>query len=116
MFPYFFTVTSHLIITVALAMIVMGTVIVYGFKQHGFRFLKLFVPSGLPAALLPIVTFIEVLSFISRPIIAVDPALRQRARRPHHAEGVRRLRGDARLARLRRRPRRHPAARWRRWR
>jgi len=68
MFPYFFTVTSHLIITVALAMIVMGTVIIYGFKRHGLHFLKLFTPSGLPAALLPIVTFIEVLSFISRPI------------------------------------------------
>ena len=68
MFPYFFTVTSHLIITVALAMIVMGTVIIYGFWKHGFRFLKLFTPSGLPAPLLPIVAFIEVLSFVSRPI------------------------------------------------
>jgi F-type H+-transporting ATPase subunit a len=68
MFPYFFTVTSHLIITVALAMIVMGTVVIYGFWKHGFHFLRLFTPSGLPGALLPIVTFIEVLSFISRPI------------------------------------------------
>lgn len=68
MFPYFFTVTSHLIITVALAMIVMGTVIGYGFWKHGFHFLRLFTPSGLPKALLPVVAFIEVLSFVSRPI------------------------------------------------
>ncbi|HMN85812.1 MAG TPA: F0F1 ATP synthase subunit A [Bauldia sp.] len=68
MFPYFFTVTSHLIITVALAMIVMGTVVGYGFYKHGFRFLKLFAPSGLPGLLLPVVAFIEVLSFLSRPI------------------------------------------------
>jgi F-type H+-transporting ATPase subunit a len=67
-FPYFFTVTSHLIITVALAMLVMGTVIVYGFWKHGFGFLKMFTPAGLPGALLPVVAFIEVLSFISRPI------------------------------------------------
>jgi F-type H+-transporting ATPase subunit a len=31
MFPYFFTVTSHIIVTFALAMLVIGTVIVYGF-------------------------------------------------------------------------------------
>jgi F-type H+-transporting ATPase subunit a len=68
MFPYFFTVTSHIIITATMAAMVIGTVIVYGFRRHGFRFLKLFVPSGLPMALLPFVTFIEVLSFISRPI------------------------------------------------
>lgn len=68
MFPYFFTVTSHIIITATMAIMVIGTVIVYGFRRHGFRFLKLFVPSGLPGVLLPFVTFIEVLSFISRPI------------------------------------------------
>jgi F-type H+-transporting ATPase subunit a len=68
MFPYFFTVTSHIIITGALALGVIGLVIVYGFWRHGFRFLRLFVPSGLPVVLLPFITFIEVLSFISRPI------------------------------------------------
>ena len=44
------------------------SIIIYGFKRHGLHFLKLFTPSGLPGALLPVVTFIEVLSFISRPI------------------------------------------------
>jgi F-type H+-transporting ATPase subunit a len=68
MFPYFFTVTSHIIITATMALAVIFTVIFYGFRRHGFRFLRLFVPSGLPKVLLPFVTFIEVLSFISRPI------------------------------------------------
>jgi F-type H+-transporting ATPase subunit a len=68
MFPYFFTVTSHVVVTAALAMAVILTVIVYGFWKHGLGFFRLFVPSGLPMALLPFVTFIEVLSFISRPI------------------------------------------------
>ena len=66
--PYAFTVTSHIIITVALALLVFMIVIGYGFAKHGFRFFKLFVPSGIPVYILPLVTFIEVLSFLSRPV------------------------------------------------
>ncbi|MEA2906880.1 MAG: F-type H+-transporting ATPase subunit a [Alphaproteobacteria bacterium] len=66
--PYAFTVTSHIIITVSLALLVFVTVLVYGFGKHGLHFFKLFVPSGIPVYILPLVTFIEVLSFISRPI------------------------------------------------
>lgn len=68
MFPYFFTVTSHLIVTFALAMAVILTVVVYGVGKHGFGFFKLFVPDGVPALLVPLVTLIEVISFLSRPI------------------------------------------------
>jgi F-type H+-transporting ATPase subunit a len=66
--PYAFTVTSHIIITISLAMLVFLTVIIYGFKKNGLKFFNLFVPSGIPIYILPLVTFIEVLSFISRPI------------------------------------------------
>jgi F-type H+-transporting ATPase subunit a len=68
LFPYFFTVTSHIIVTFALAILVIGTVIVYGFMKNGFGFLKLFVPSGVPGILVPLVVLIEVISFLSRPI------------------------------------------------
>ncbi|MBB4305641.1 F-type H+-transporting ATPase subunit a [Rhodobium orientis] len=68
MFPYFFTVTSHIIVTFALAMAVILTVVIYGFLNHGMGFLKLFVPSGVPVVLLPLVSLIEVISFLSRPI------------------------------------------------
>ncbi|MEM1287948.1 MAG: F0F1 ATP synthase subunit A [Pseudomonadota bacterium] len=68
MFPYFFTITSHIIVTFALAMLVMGTVVVYGFMKNGLGFLKLFVPSGVPGALVPLVVMIEVISFLSRPL------------------------------------------------
>jgi len=68
MFPYFFTITSHIIVTFALAMLVILTVIIYGFMRNGMSFLKLFVPSGVPGALIPLVTMIEVISFLSRPI------------------------------------------------
>ena len=66
--PYTFTVTSHIIITVALALLVFFTVIIYGFWKNGLRFFKLFVPSGIPIYILPLIVFIEVLSFLSRPI------------------------------------------------
>ena len=68
MFPYFFTVTSHIVVTFALAMLVIGTVIVYGFWKHGLKFLGLFVPEGVPGYLVPLVVAIEVISFLSRPI------------------------------------------------
>jgi len=68
MIPYFFTVTSHIIVTVALAVLVMAVVIGYGFFRHGFKFLKLFVPAGVPGYVLPIVVPIEIISFLSRPV------------------------------------------------
>jgi F-type H+-transporting ATPase subunit a len=68
MIPYFFTVTSHLIVTFAMAMLVILTVVGYGFYKHGFKFLNLFVPHGVPGLLVPLVVMIEVISFLSRPI------------------------------------------------
>ena len=68
MVPYFFTVTSQIIVTFALALFVIGTVIIYGFYKHGLGFLKLFVPHGVPGILLPLVVSIEIISFLSRPI------------------------------------------------
>ncbi len=68
MFPYFFTVTSQIIVTFALSLFVIGTVLVYGFYKHGFHFLNVFVPSGVPGVLLPLVVAIEIISFLSRPI------------------------------------------------
>lgn len=68
MLPYGFTVTSHIIITFALAMVVMGTVVVYGFLRHGTKFLNLFVPTGVPIYIMPLIVLIEVISFLSRPI------------------------------------------------
>jgi F-type H+-transporting ATPase subunit a len=66
--PYAFTVTSHIIITASLALLVFLTVVVYGFWRNGLRFFKMFVPSGIPIVLMPLIVFIEVLSFLSRPL------------------------------------------------
>ncbi|VFU07255.1 ATP synthase subunit a [Methylocella tundrae] len=66
--PYSFSVTSQIIVTFALAALVIGMVIVYGVIRHGTHFLGLFVPSGVAPALLPFIALIEVISFASRPI------------------------------------------------
>lgn len=68
MIPYFFTVTSQIVVTFALAILVIMTVIITGFVKHGFGFLKLFVPSGVPIILSPFLVAIEVISFLSRPL------------------------------------------------
>ena len=66
--PYAFTVTSHIIITAALAITVFLTVLIYGLMRHGLHFFNLFVPSGIPIAIMPLIVLIEVMSFMSRPI------------------------------------------------
>lgn len=66
--PYTFSVTSQIVVTAALAILVISTVLLYGFFKHGLHFLKLFVPSGVSPFLLPFLVLIEVISFASRPI------------------------------------------------
>ena len=68
MLPYSFTVTSHLIVTFALAATVFMLVTLVGFARHGVGFLKLFVPSGIPAILMPLLVAIELISYLTRPV------------------------------------------------
>ncbi|MEM8551409.1 MAG: F0F1 ATP synthase subunit A [Pseudomonadota bacterium] len=68
MFPYFYTVTSQLIVTFFLAMVVILTVIIAGIRSHGLGWFKVFVPSGVPGYIVPLVSTIEVISFLSRPV------------------------------------------------
>jgi F-type H+-transporting ATPase subunit a len=68
MIPFSFTFTSHIIVTFALAAVVFLGVTAIGFIRHGANFLKLFVPSGVPIFLLPLLVVIEILSYLTRPI------------------------------------------------
>lgn len=68
MFPYFYTITSQVIVTFALSMVVILTVVIAGIRQHGLGFFGVFVPSGVPGYIVPVVTLIELISFLSRPI------------------------------------------------
>lgn len=66
--PYSFTVTSHIIVTLALAMTVFIGATIIGFYKHGLGYLKLFAPDGVPVVMLPLLVVIEVISYLSRPI------------------------------------------------
>jgi len=68
MIPYTFTVTSHIIVTFMLATFIFIGVTIIGFIKHGLGYLKLFVPSGVPVVLLPLIVVIEIISYLSRPI------------------------------------------------
>ena len=62
-----FTPTSHIAVTLGLAVIVFALVVIVGFARHGLHFFTLFLPEGTPIFVLPLVAAIEFLSFLSRP-------------------------------------------------
>lgn len=68
MLPLAFTFTSHIIITFSLAILVFVLTTMIGIICHGTKFLTLFVPSGVPKPLLILMTPIEIISYLSRPI------------------------------------------------
>jgi ATP synthase subunit 6 len=68
MIPYSFTVTSHPIVTLGFALSLFIGITTIGFLTHGLHFFHLFVPSGVPAILLPLIVIIEIISYLTRPI------------------------------------------------
>lgn len=68
MIPKSFTVTSHIAVTFALASLVFVVVTGIGFARHGFGYLKLFVPDGVPVWLMPLIVPIELISYLIRPV------------------------------------------------
>ncbi|MDQ2804736.1 MAG: F0F1 ATP synthase subunit A, partial [Pseudomonadota bacterium] len=67
-FPYFFTFTSHIAVTLALTLVVIIMVTAVGLAIHGLHWFSYFVPKGVPLALLPLLVPIEILSYVSRII------------------------------------------------
>jgi ATP synthase subunit 6 len=68
MIPFSFTVTSHIVVTLALAIMAFFGINVVGIKTHGFHMLSLFLPPGAPLALAPLLVMIEVVSYSFRVI------------------------------------------------
>jgi F-type H+-transporting ATPase subunit a len=68
MIPFSFTYTSHIAVTMGLALAIFLFVTVLGFIKHGFHFFSLFCPAGVPWALKPLIIPIEVLSYMIRPV------------------------------------------------
>jgi F-type H+-transporting ATPase subunit a len=63
-----FTATSQIAVTLSLAVISVGLVILVGFLRNGLGFFKLFVPSGVPGYILIVLVPIEVIAFLIRPV------------------------------------------------
>lgn len=67
MIPHSLTVTSHIIVNLALALMIFFIVTIVGIVRHGVHFFSLFVPSGVPWVMMPFMVCIELLSFLIRP-------------------------------------------------
>lgn len=68
MIPYSFTYTSHIVVTLALALLIFFTILVIGVARHGLHFFGFLVPGGVPLWLYPLIVPIELISFLARPI------------------------------------------------
>jgi ATP synthase subunit 6 len=68
MIPYSFTVTSHIVVTLALAMMAFFSINIVAIKTHGFHFLSFFLPPGAPLALAPLLVGIEIVSYSFRVV------------------------------------------------
>lgn len=66
--PYSFASTSHFILTFSISFTVVLGATILGFQRHGLKFFSLFVPSGCPLGLLPLLVLIEFISYLSRNI------------------------------------------------
>ena len=66
--PYSFTTTSHIIVTFSMAIVVFLGVTVIGIVRHKGKFISLFVPSGVPIFLMPLLIPIEIISYLTRPV------------------------------------------------
>jgi F-type H+-transporting ATPase subunit a len=66
--PGSFTTTSHVAVTVVLAMMVFLGVTVLGFIKHGIGFLGMFWVTSAPLVIRPILAVIEVISYFVRPV------------------------------------------------
>lgn len=66
--PYSFAPTSHFILTFSLSFTIVLGATILGFSRHGLKFFSLFVPSGCPLALLPLLVIIEFISYLARNV------------------------------------------------
>lgn len=67
LFPLSFTTTAHIVVTLSLSFALNIAFFILGFNLNGLSFLKLFIPTGAPAPLLPLLILIEIVSYLIRP-------------------------------------------------
>jgi ATP synthase subunit 6 len=64
--PFSFTATSHIFQTFSMGLSIIIALTVIGLLIHGLNFFKLFIPSGAPSVLIPLLIVIEIISYVSR--------------------------------------------------
>lgn len=67
MIPYSFTFTSHIAVTLTMALLIFIMVTLIAFFKHGMKFFSFFLPEGVPIILAPLMIAIEVISYFTRP-------------------------------------------------
>nr|QVM79248.1 ATP synthase F0 subunit 6 [Stenocorus meridianus] len=67
LFPYIFTSTSHMILTLTLALPLWLSFMIYGWLNHTIHMFAHLVPQGTPGILMPFMVCIESISNIIRP-------------------------------------------------
>lgn len=67
MIPHSFSATSHIAITLTLAAITFIIINLVGFWKHGWHYLSLFLPAGIPMIMAPLMIFIELCAYLARP-------------------------------------------------
>lgn len=68
MIPYSFTTTSHIFTTFSLATILFFIVVIAAFLKHGLKFFSIFLPTGTPLWLAPLLIVIELFAYLMRPV------------------------------------------------
>nr|CCW77450.1 putative ATP synthase, subunit 6 [Lachancea mirantina] len=68
MIPYSFALSAHLVFIISLSTIIWLGVTITGLYKHGLVFFSLFVPTGTPLPLVPLLVLIELLSYFARAI------------------------------------------------
>jgi len=66
--PYSFTLTSHIIVTLSIAVAVFTGIQIVGVRKHGIHYFSIFLPPGTPLVLAFLLVPIELISFIFKPI------------------------------------------------
>jgi F-type H+-transporting ATPase subunit a len=66
--PYAFTYTSHIAVTLGLAVLVFLVTTIVALAIHGRKFFGYFFPEGAPIWLAPIIIPVEIVSYLSRPV------------------------------------------------
>jgi F0F1-type ATP synthase, subunit a len=68
MVPLGFTFTSHLVVTLGMALLIFVGCTIIALAKHGLHFFSFFLPHGTPWYVAPLLVPIEILSYIFRPI------------------------------------------------